>query len=305
MNKSIEDNSRFKIGIILVNYNGLRYNKECIDSIKKSTFKNYKIIVVDNNSTDGSVKKLKEDYHNEIEITETGKNLGFSGANNIGIKKAIEYECTHIMLLNNDTIIDENMLHTMLHTSVINNAVVCPKIYYYDNRNIIWSAGGTINWKKGLAVQYGIDEEDDIQYDKEKKVEFATGCCVLIPLSAVKKTGMLSEEYFLYYEDTDYSMRLIKAGFDIIYQPKAFMYHRVSASTGGTKSKLLIYYMTRNRLIFNKKYNKHNWMAMMYFYCTFFVKKIIWRIKKEEYIIKTMNDAIKDYKAGNTGQKKQ
>lgn len=300
LDREIED----KVGVILVNYNGAKYNSECIESIKKSDFKNISIYIVDNNSSDDSVKILKEQYLEDICLIENRENLGFSEANNIGIKKALMDNCEYILLLNNDTVIEEDMISKLIEGSVrYNNAVTAPKIYYYDNQDIIWSAGGDINWNKGIAVQYGIDEKDEKQYDEESAIRFATGCCILIPKKVINKVGFLSDEYFLYYEDTDYSTRITNSGIDIIYLPKAKMYHKVSASTGGDKSELVIYYMTRNRLIFNKKYNSNYIIAMGYFYLTFLVKAVIWIISGKIYIPKTMSMAIRDYYKNIKGKK--
>lgn len=292
-----------KVGIVLVNYNGKIYNENCIESIKKSTHENYNIYVVDNDSKDNSVALLQEKFKDELTIIRNCENLGFSVANNIAIKRALEEECSYILLINNDTIVEESMIQKMLETALINSeSIVCPKIYYYDDKKIIWSAGGTINWYKGLPVQYGIDEKEENQYSTTKKIEFATGCCILIPKIVIDKVGMLSDEYFLYYEDTDYSVKVINGGFDIMYSPEAKMYHKVSATTGGNKSRLSIYYMTRNRLIFNKKYNKKYLASNIYFYLTFSVKSIFWCINGEKYIFDTMKLAIKDFYDDKVGR---
>lgn len=296
--------NKYKIGIILVNFNGKLYNEQCINSIKLSTYSNYSIYVVDNNSSDNSVEILKEKFRDGITIIENDDNLGFSCANNIGIKKALDDGCNYILMLNNDTVIENNMIEEMLDISLKNHgSVVSPKIYYYDNKHIIWSAGGNINWVKGLPIQYGIDKVDSNEFSYEREVQFATGCCILIPKGVIEKIGLLSDKYFLYYEDTDYSIRMINGGVKIIYAPNAKMYHKVSASTGGSKSKLLIYYMTRNRLLFNKKFNKKYIIATLYFYITFIIKSIIWIFKGEAYIPKTMIMAIKDFYKKEYGKK--
>lgn len=292
-----------KIGVILVNYNGKLYNEECIESIKKSKYNNYHIYVVDNASTDNSIEILEEKFANDITIIKNNDNLGFSIANNIGITRALEEQCEYVLLLNNDTIIDSDMISSMMEVALENlNSIVSPKIYYYDNKDIIWSAGGTVEWNKGLPIQYGIDEKENEQYSTEKKIQFATGCCILISKMIINKIGMLSDEYFLYYEDTDYSAKAINSGVDIMYCPKAKVYHKVSASTGGQNSRLVIYYMTRNRLIFNKKYNKKYFYANIYFYLTFMIKSIFWCMSGKKYVFDTMKLAIIDFNNGKVGK---
>lgn len=294
-----------KIGVILVNYNGKEHNEECIKSIFKSSYSNLQVIVVDNGSKDGSPELLREKFGDKINLIMTGKNLGFSGANNIGIKKALDDNCDYIVLLNNDTIIDKDLFYNMLKASKEeSDAVISPKIYYYDNRDIIWSAGADMRWKKGVTDQRGINQKDDGRYNKREKVEFATGCCLFIPSKVIKKVGYLTDDYFLYYEDTDYCMRIREKGFNIIYEPTAILYHKESASTGGNLSKLYIYYNTRNRLIFNKRFNKKNKIVYMpYFYITRFIKCVLWAINGRIDLVKVTFLAINDYKKNINGFK--
>lgn len=294
-----------KIGIILVNYNGEKYNNECIDSILESTYENYEIIVVDNDSKDNSVKILEERYSDKITLFKNKHNSGFSEANNIGIEIAKNKKCDYILLLNNDTVIMPDCIEVMLKSSIDNcNSVVSPKIYYYDDKELIWSAGAKMLWKKGLAAQTGINKKDNGEYNKRINVEFATGCCLLIPMEVINKVGFLSTDYFLYYEDTDYCVRIIKEGFNIIYEPEAVLYHKVSASTGGEESYLYIYYNTRNRLIFNSKNNKENiTYCLLYFYVTRIAKFVLWLLKGKFELIKASFDAIKDYNNGVIGKK--
>ena len=294
-----------KIAIILINYNGKEYNEECIKSIFESSYKNLEVIVVDNDSKDGSPELLREQFGEKINLIMAGKNLGFSGANNIGIRKAIEDGCDYVVLLNNDTLIDKNLISNMLNASKEeNDAVISPKIYYYDNKDIIWSAGADMRWKKGVTDQRGINQKDDGSYDKREKVEFGTGCCLLIPSKVIKEVGYLADDYFLYYEDTDYCMRIREKGFNIVYEPTAVLYHKESASTGGNLSKLYIYYNTRNRLIFNKRFNSKNKASYMpYFYVTRVARCILWSIKGRTDLVKATFSAIYDYKKNINGFK--
>lgn len=294
-----------KIGIILVNYNGEKYNGECIESILESTYKNYEIIVVDNASSDNSVNLLEKNYGKRITLFKNSKNQGFSEANNIGIKIAQDKKCDYILLLNNDTVIMNDCIENMLKCSIDNNdSVVSPKIYYYDHKDTIWSAGAKMLWKKGLASQNGINKKDNGEYNERINVEFGTGCCLLIPMEVINKVGLLSREYFLYYEDTDYCIRILKEGFKIIYEPEAKLYHKVSASTGGEESYRYIYYNTRNRLLFNEKHNNSNKVYYLtYFYLTRIIKIFLWLIKGKYELIQSTFEAIKDYRNGVIGKK--
>lgn len=298
-------NNLQKIAIVLVNYNGKEYNEECIKSIFNSSYTNIEVIVVDNDSRDGSPELLREEFGDKITLIMAGENLGFSGANNIGIKKALEDGCDYIVLLNNDTLIDKDLISNMLKASKEeNNAVISPKIYYYDNKDIIWSAGADMKWKKGVTAQRGINKNDDGSYNKREEVEFGTGCCLLIPSEVIKKVGYLQDDYFLYYEDTDYCMRIREKGFKIVYEPTAVLYHKESASTGGSLSSLYIYYNTRNRLLFNNRFNKKNKnLYMPYFYLSRIIKCLKWKISGKNELINATFMAIKDYNNGIVGKR--
>lgn len=291
-----------KVAIILVNYNGEKYNEACISSILKSTYNNYEVIVIDNASTDNSVEGLRR-FGNNIRLIVSDENLGFSGANNLGIKYALNNKFDYVMLLNNDTIIEKEMIEFMIDASD-SKYVISPKIYYFDNKNVIWSAGGGMNWIKGLPIQYGINELDNYENNKKKKIEFATGCCVLIPITCIEKIGLMSEEYFLYYEDTDYCVRLIRSGYEIHFEPKAVMYHKVSASTGGEKSRVYWYYMIRNRLIFNKKFNEKKFFYRAYFILTTSVKLLKYLFKRDRVRLEGTINGIFDFIKGVEGKLK-
>lgn len=180
-------------------------------------------------------------------------------------------------------------------------AIITPKILYYNNKELIWSAGGEISWNKGNTVQYGYNMIDSDKFGKIKEVEFSTGCCMLIPMDVFDKTGYMEEKYFLYYEDTDFCIKAKKNGVKIIYEPLAKMYHKVSASTGGKESPIYVYYINRNKLYFNKAYNGKR---IYYIYITMgWVKHLVkWFIKGEIKLIKALFRAIRDYNNRYTGK---
>lgn len=291
------------VGVVMVNYNGQNYNKECIDSIFNSNYKNIKIYIIDNCSVDNSVEELEKLYGNKVTLIKGDKNRGFAGATNIGIKLALEDKVDYVLLLNNDTVIDNKMIKNMIQVSKRNGgAVISPKIYYYDPSNIIWSAGGKIKWECGCTRQYGMGKKDCSEYDEEKEVDFATGCCMLIPVDVIKNIGILSEEYFLYFEDTDFCVKLKRNGYKIIYDPTAFMFHKVSASSGGLNSKIFIYYYTRGRFLFNSKFNNDFFKHKIYIFI-WMVKNILsWMVNGNKELIVATFDAIKDYKHNKFGK---
>ncbi|HHD2736346.1 TPA: glycosyltransferase family 2 protein [Clostridium perfringens] len=277
--------------IILLNYNGANDTIECINSIENIKYKNYKIIIVDNNSTDNSLEILMKYIGNKHKIISSNKNNGFSFGNNIGIKEAINQGADYVLLLNNDTLVEKDFLNHLVSSIKENVGIAIGKIYYEKDRKRLWYDGGSINKKIGKVIHYNYNCIDKNYNYSEKKVSFATGCCMLIPISIFSSVGLLDESYFLYYEDADYSSKVSAAGYDIVYNPKSIIYHKVSATTG-KKSSLTQYYMARNALLFinnniNKKYKV---FSIIYFYI-----KSIWLLLKGEISFKSYFNGVKDY----------
>lgn len=237
-----------KVGIILLNYCNYNLTIDCIESIRQSTYQNYEIIVVDNNSPDHSGKNLSQ--QEGIRFLQMEENLGFAAGNNRGIEVALSDGCEYVMLLNNDTVIDSNMIETLVSRADANTVVV-PKMYYFDvegRKDILWYAGGILKYKSSDGIHIGGKQEDSKQYSIEGEATFATGCCMMIHRAILEKVGLLREEYFMYCEDTDYSIRLNKSNVRILYVPSAKLWHKVSSSSGGEMSKFIVYYVVRNKM---------------------------------------------------------
>lgn len=242
-----------KIGIILVNYNAYQDTLECIESLGKMTYLNYEIIVVDNFSSDNSLSQLKQIKN--IHLIEAKQNGGFAYGNNLGIHYALKHGCNQVLLLNNDTTVEPDFLEKMIKTSQNQNiGIVAPKILNYYDRHIIWSAGGTINWR--LFVGYN-DQTGmiDSKIKEVKDVEFSNGCCLLIKKEVIETIGDLPEDYFMYYEDLDYCLQ-VRKNYRIIYNSEAVIYHKVSASSG-IESPFQLEWVTRSQLKFMNKYQHY------------------------------------------------
>lgn len=239
-----------KIAVVILNYKVKDTTLKCVSSILKSTYKNLQIIVVDNNSMDGIENELPKE--NNIVFIQTGENLGYSGGNNIGIKKALEMKSEYILVLNPDTEIDKNATKNLLiKAKKYNAAIVCPKIYF-SNSKIIWFAGKEFDSMNVLGKHRGVDLKDLGQFD-EDNVTVATGAAMMVRRDVFLKIGFFDEKYFLYLEDSDFSLRAQKAGFKIMYVHDAIVYHENAKSTG-LGSFLQDYYITRNRMYYASKY---------------------------------------------------
>lgn len=258
-----------KVFIVILNYNGQDFILQCLDSVERLNSKGLEIrtLVVDNASKDNSVELIKT-KHEEMEVLINEKNLGFAKGNNIGIKSALEKGADYILILNPDTIVDKDLVVQLIKSVESDHGigVVGPKIYFVpgyefhsarykpnERGKVIWYAGGLIDWKNILASHRGVDEVDGGQYDKTVETDFVSGCGMLVKREVFEKIGLLDERYFLYWEDNDFCQRAKKAGFKLIYEPSAKMFH-LNAGSSSSGGPLQEYYLTRNRLLFGGSY---------------------------------------------------
>lgn len=255
-----------KVFIIILNFNGVQETLECVASLKKLKISKTSpnLIVIDNNSTDGSQSVLKN--IRGIHLIKNRTNLGFSGGNNVGIKYALARKADVVIILNNDTLVDANFLVNILK-SLKKADIVSPKIYFAkgfefhkkrynktDLGKVIWYAGGKIDWRNIIGSHIGVDEIDNGQFNKSIDVDFATGAAMLVKRGVFEKIGLFDQKYFLYLEDMDFCVRAKKAGFKIMYEPKAIVWHKNAQSAHGSGSTLQDYFITRNRLLFAFKF---------------------------------------------------
>ena len=237
-----------QVGIILVNYNGYGDTAECITSLSEIDYSNYSIYVVDNNSTDGSRDRLKEQFPN-VTMIPSETNRGFTGGNNLGIKKALSHNVDYVLLLNNDTVVQNDFLTQLVETAESNNqaGIIGGEIRNYDNPNFVWYSGGDFQKLTGL-VSPNKEPHSDIE-----KATFVTGCLMLVDSDVIEDIGMLRDEYFMYFEDVEYGYRYLQSGGEILVDPDAKIHHKEGSSTDedDVASPLRAYYDTRNRLLFS------------------------------------------------------
>ncbi|MCX6639262.1 MAG: glycosyltransferase family 2 protein [bacterium] len=226
-------NSFPKVAIVVVNWNRRTLTLECLDSLKSLTYPNYRIMVVDNGSSDGSVEAIERNYL-DVSLLRSTENLRYAGGNNLALKVILESDDDFVLLLNNDTTVDPKCLDYLIAAaSDPRVGLVGPKILYHDRPDVIWFAGGIVKPAWGYVRHYGLRQSDDGSFDKSLSVSFLTGCCLLIKREVLQRVGLLDENFYLYSEDADYCLRTAEEGFQLIYEPRSRIFHKVSASTGG------------------------------------------------------------------------
>lgn len=310
MNSHSNSRQGDSVAIILINWNNEKDCIDCLKSLEKVSHPDFKVFLIDNGSREESVACLRPFSKSGVEIIETGKNLGFSGGNNVGIRKALTEGFAYVLLLNNDTVVAPDFLNEMVKAaqSDARIGVVGPKIYYYFEPERIWYGGGAVSWLKG-GTHPGQGEIDQNPDEREPlETAYVTGCAFLIKSGVIREIGEMCEDFFLYHEDTDWSLRAREAGYGVMYAPAAKVYHKVSRTTSSLGSPKILYYDTRNALLLAKRHAPffvRIWIYILNFirYCKQIVK--IFLVPSQREAARMIMKGTEDFYKGRFGQLKE
>ncbi|PIP12419.1 MAG: glycosyl transferase, partial [bacterium (Candidatus Stahlbacteria) CG23_combo_of_CG06-09_8_20_14_all_40_9] len=233
-----------KVSIIIVNWNGRYFLRECLDSVFRQTYPSYEVIIVDNGSTDDSVKFVLENYP-QVKVIKNEKNYGYAKGNNIGIR---EGSGKYVVTLNNDTEVAKNWLEELVRVAESNSRIgICAsKQLNYHNRRIIDAAGCYLT-KYAAGKNIGLGEFDCGQYDSLREIFGASGASAFYRKKMLEEIGLFDEDYFLYEEELDLCWRAKLSGWKCIFVPGAIVYHIKSSSVMNSPYRYG-YYTQRNRL---------------------------------------------------------
>ncbi|PRX57576.1 glycosyltransferase family 2 protein [Flagellimonas meridianipacifica] len=239
------------VSIITINYNESDVTLDLLKSARNLTYPNYEIIVVDNASPNDNPDIIKEMYP-EIRLIKSPENLGFAGGNNLGVKEA---KGEYLLFINNDTIVPPDFIQPLVETLQSDEKIgmVSPKIKFHWDPTLIQYAGYTPMNKWTIRNNsIGYHEKDNGDFDEPKETQSIHGAAMMVPKKVVDEVGMMTEIYFLYYEEHDWAEMIKRAGYKIYYQPKTHILHKESVSTGKF-SPLKTYYISRNRILFARR----------------------------------------------------
>lgn len=226
---------------------------ECLASLQESDYPSLHIVLIDNGSLDDTLAAVRARFAG-VEIIENGRNLGFAPGNNVGISYALDHTADYIFLLNNDTVVDTAAISRLValgerHPNV---GIIGPVIgSYFDHTKQY--LGGTIYWEHGAASEnYYSDKLPAEIID----TDYVSGCALMIKSSVVRKIGLLDPAFFIYFEDVDWSIRCIRAGYRAVVAATSVIYHKGTPDRYHRKSELAAYYLRRNQILFMRKYGK-------------------------------------------------
>ena len=255
------------IYIVILNTNRRDDTLACLDSLSRSTYGNFKIIVLDNKSTDGSVESIRSSFP-DTQIINLTENLGYAGNNNVGIEEAIKRGADWVLVLNEDTILDPGCLAELVKVGESDPkiGIVGPMVYHHNEPGVIQSAGGVLG-KYWQSQHLGQNELDHGQFQLPHRVEWISGCAIMVRKTAIEQAGMLDASFFIYWEETEWCIRIARSGWQIVHVPQAKIWHKGVQRDYQPKPSFT-YYGTRNHLLTLSKHQAplrvrlFNWMQI-------------------------------------------
>jgi len=275
---------------IILNTNRRDDTLACLASLEDSKYENREVIVLDNNSTDGSAQAILSEHPN-VRIMHIEENLGYAGNNNVGIRAALENEAEWVFVLNEDTILDPDCLHILVQVgeSDPHTGILGPMVYHHDEPDLIQSAGGMLGtyWQ---GFHLGQDQRDLGQYHKPHCVDWISGCAILLRRAVIENVGMLDERFFYYWDETEWCLRAAKNGWRIVHVPSAKLWHKGIQRDYQPKP-YMTYFSTRNHLLLLTKH--HAPLTAWFYTCSQILRTLTsWTVKPKWRNMKGHRDAM-------------
>jgi GT2 family glycosyltransferase len=263
---AIAANASFpSVVIVVLNWNGRDDTIACIESLDDVDYDNFQIIVVDNGSVDGSVEAVRARFP-DLQVVETGRNLGFAEGNNVGIRLALERGADYVFLLNNDTVVHHSLVTELVSAAerCSDGGIFTAKIFYHAEPTRIWSAG--VRWNEDRMEFQHLQDETEHVFDSRGVVatDYACGCALFARATVLREIGLLDPKFFLTFEETDLCYRARRVGILCYYVPSAMLWHKISVSFGGAESPLVKYFIARNRLLWGERHLKLGQLLQLY-----------------------------------------
>lgn len=285
------------VAIIVLNWNNWPVTVECLESLRRVSYPNRRVLLVDNGSSDGSEKILRERFP-QLELIQTGANLGYAGGNNAGLRRALEQGADYLCLLNNDVVVEPDFLEPLVaameadaHLGIV-GGLQCR----YDDRRIIQTSGAYFSFYTARVHNANAGEVDEGQCSRPKPADFICGACLLARASLARAIGLLDERFFLVAEDADWCLRARRAGWAVGYVPGSKIYHKERA-TRDSQPQMNWYYATRNLIWLVRRHG--SWSQFFVFLVLYFAytcpKVIAGRLLKgQAHLLKDALRGIRD-----------
>lgn len=287
------------MGVLILTYNRIEVLKTCLLSVLKSKYPNYIVTIVDNASTDGTSDEIMSHFPS-ARLIRSEANLGYTGGNNLGIKYVLETErCDYVLILNDDTIVDPHLMNELINVAERNPGIgiANPKILDFETQSGLCNYYGKYNFYLGVGYQSLLNKKNP------EEIGLMRGTCFLIRREVIKKIGLMDENFFLYFDEADLSYRVRNAGYTMVYVPSATISHQISHSFSGTINPIVLYYSTRNELLFARKHlNILVFLPLWAFRFTFRIAQYLvktWNLK----VVRAIMNGLLDFTRGDFGKR--
>jgi GT2 family glycosyltransferase len=290
------------VAILTINYNSRPYIRDFLASLQAVTYPNYRLVVVDNASDDGSPEEISRLFPQAV-LMRNGENLGVSGGHNVGIRYCLKEGFDYILFLNNDTVVSEDFLDCLLESADA-RTMVAPKTYLYGRPGLLDDTVGDFDWWRGVWRGWLYGKPEPAGFERPRAVSMASLCCLLVPAAVFGDVGLMDERFFMYYEDFDFVARARAAGYRLRLNPAAVIHHRKAASSGGVESPFKVYYASRNRLYLMRKHSSRLRFGLFlaYFLATRVGYLVSYLAKGQGRQLRAMLMGIGDFFRGRLGR---
>ena len=289
-----------KVGVVTVNYNGGPFIAAFAGSISKLTYPSYRLVVVDNASSDGSAEEIAR-LLPEAVLLRNPENLGITGGNNRGIAYCLEEDFDYVLFINNDTEVEPDLLERLLEVAD-HRTMVAPRVYLWGQPGLLDDTAGSFDRWRGVwrPWPYGKPPLPD---EGVHPVEMASLCCLLVPAGLLREVGLMDDAFFMYYDDFDFMARALGRGCRLLLNPRAVIYHRKAASSG-LASPFKVYYATRNRTYFLRRHLSRPRFALFlaYFLAGRSLYALAYLMRGRMELLKAMALGLRDYFQGRMGR---
>lgn len=292
------------VGVVVVNYNSAAFIGPFLAALRETAYENLHLIVVDSASQDRSLDEIQRAWP-EAALLRQPENVGTARGNNIGARYAVEQGYDFLLFLNNDTTFEPDFLRRLVDAADARTMTV-PRILFSEDRRLISTHAGDFDWSLGLFRNTYHGKPDGPATRRQRVLQTASFCCLLMPAKAFLDAGPLDERFFMYYEETDLLRRAGEAGYRLLYVPDAVVYHLESASSGGGwMTPMKLYYATRNRLYLVHKHARVRWRFAMftaYFWMTRLIMLLRFAVTGRRRMLKPTVLGVVDYYRGRMGR---
>jgi GT2 family glycosyltransferase len=292
------------ITIVVVTYKGLKDTLECIDSLSKLTYKNWRLVLVDQNSMDGTPEVVREKYP-WVEVLENPVNDGFSGGNNLGLQKAMGTPTDFLFLLNNDTIVEPELLEKLAAPMLADPkiGIIGPTGLFYKKPGTVWWAGSRLDWhgRPVLDPEYINNVPLETIDMRMRETGYVNGCAMLIRRTVLDQVGLFDNRFFIYFEECDLCARATRAGWKMMYLPTAKLWHKVSQVQLIAGNDFGTYHWQRNRLLYLWKNGNPKWLACAWCILSALKNAAVLAMKGRTHEAKVWMRALRDSLTGRWG----